>query len=171
MRYADLKYNDIVDCKSGICVSYWCQGCPIHCEGCHNQQTWDFSGGKEIERDELIKQIINAISANGVKRNFSVLGGEPLAHENVENTYEIIKAVRNKFPDIKIYLWTGFTLGQLYRNIYCDLYDKILCLIDVLVEGPYEKDKRDITLPLRGSTNQKVIYLNEENLNAMEDLQ
>lgn len=166
MRYADLKYNDIVDCESGICVSYWCQGCPIHCEGCHNPQTWDFSGGKEIERDELIKQIINAISANGIKRNFSVLGGEPLAHENVENTYEIIKAVKKEFSDIKIYLWTGFTLGQLYRNVFCDLYNKILESVDVLIAGPYEKNKRDITLPLRGSTNQRVIYLNEGGLNA-----
>lgn len=167
MRYADLKYNDIVDCESGICVSYWCQGCPIHCEGCHNPQTWDFSGGKEIERNELIKQIISAISANGIKRNFSVLGGEPLALSNVYNTFYIIREVKDYYPDIKVFLWTGYEWDVLPNYIKELLYN----FVDILITGPYEKDKRDITLPLRGSANQRVIYLNEEDLNHMEDLQ
>ena len=145
MRYAELKYNDIVDCPSGICVSYWCQGCPIHCKGCHNPQTWDFNGGTEIERDKLIKEIIEAISKNGIHRNFSVLGGEPLAPSNVYNTFEIIKAVKEAYPRIE-------DLSEEIRNA---IYE----YVDILVEGPYDESKRDITLPMRGSSNQRIVYL------------
>lgn len=157
MKYAELKYNDIVDCPSGICVSYWCQGCPIHCKGCHNPQTWDFNGGMEIDRDELIKEIIEAISKNGIHRNFSVLGGEPLAPSNVYNTFEIIKAVKEVYPHIEIYLWTGYYLEDLPEEIIDDIYK----YVDILVEGPYDESKRDITLPMRGSSNQKIVYIKE----------
>ena len=157
MRCAGLKYNDIVDCPSGICVSYWCQGCPIHCKGCHNPQTWDFSGGKEIDRYELIKQIIDAISANGIQRNFSVLGGEPLTPLNVFDTFEIIKAIKEAYPHIEIYLWTGYYLEDLPEEIRDDVYK----YVDILVEGPYDESKRDITLPMRGSSNQKIVYIKE----------
>lgn len=153
MKYAAIKYNDIVDCESGICVSYWCQGCPIRCDGCHNKQTWDFNGGIEIDRDELVNQIISAINANGIKRSFSVLGGEPMAIENVDNTLYIIKAVRKRYPKIKIYLWTGYFIEALSS----DIDKEIFSLVDVVIDGPYMKNQRDITLNLRGSSNQRVI--------------
>lgn len=153
MKYAAIKYNDIVDCESGICVSYWCQGCPIRCDGCHNKQTWDFNGGIEIDRDELVNQIISAINANGIKRSFSVLGGEPMAIENVDNTLYIIKAVRKRYPKIKIYLWTGYVIEVLSS----DIDKEIFSLVDVVIDGPYMKNQRDITLNLRGSSNQRVI--------------
>lgn len=153
MKYAAIKYNDIVDCESGICVSYWCQGCPIQCDGCHNKQTWDFNGGIEIDRDELVNQIISAINANGIKRSFSVLGGEPMAIENVDNTLYIIKAVRKRYPKIKIYLWTGYVIEALSS----DIDKEIFSLVDVVIDGPYMKNQRDITLNLRGSSNQRVI--------------
>ena len=153
MKYAAIKYNDIVDCESGICVSYWCQGCPIRCDGCHNKQTWDFNGGIEIDRDELVNQIISAINANGIKRSFSVLGGEPMAIENVDNTLYIIKAVRKRYPKIKIYLWTGYVIEALSS----DIDKEIFSLVDVVIDGPYMKNQRDITLNLRGSSNQRVI--------------
>ena len=153
MKYAAIKYNDIVDCESGICVSYWCQGCPIRCDGCHNKQTWDFNGGIEIDRDELVNQIISAINANGIKRSFSVLGGEPMAIENVDNTLYIIKAVRKRYPKIKIYLWTGYVIEALSS----DIDKEIFSLVDVVIDGPYMKNQKDITLNLRGSSNQRVI--------------
>ena len=149
MRYAGLKYNDIVDCPSGICVSYWCQGCPIHCKGCHNPQTWDFNGGKEIDRDELIKEIIEAISKNGIHRNFSVLGGEPL--QQGEGLLSLLKEVRNKFLDKDIWLWTGYYLSELN-----DRQKEIVDLCDYIVDGRYEEDKRDLTLNFRGSSNQTI---------------
>lgn len=78
MRIAAIQYNDTTN-GEGVCVSLWTQGCPHRCKGCHNPETWDFQGGKEIGRQELLKDILNHINANDVLRNFSILGGEPLA--------------------------------------------------------------------------------------------
>ena len=82
MRIAGLIKNDMVD-GSGFCVSLWTQGCPHRCPGCHNPETWDFNGGTIITLNELEKEILEALNANGVERNFSVLGGEPLCEENL----------------------------------------------------------------------------------------
>ena len=150
MRYAGLIENDIVDSDDGICVSLWMQGCPHHCKGCHNPETWDFNGGIEIDREKLVENVINSLTQNGVKRNFSILGGEPLAEENLEDTLYIINRVRNKFPKIKIYLWTGYTIENLKI--------KDLKKIDVIIDGLYDEKLRDISLPLRGSSNQRILY-------------
>lgn len=155
MKIADLKPNDIVDVDKGICVSLWMQGCPFHCKGCHNSQTWDPQGGIEIDINELGRLIEQAISANGIQRNFSVLGGEPLAPYNLENTAKIIRYVRFIYPDIKIFLWTGYTLEKLNRNN--KYIESILNDIDILIDGPYIESQRDITLFLRGSSNQRVL--------------
>lgn len=150
MKYAGLIENDIVDSDDGICVSLWMQGCPHHCKGCHNPETWDFNGGIEIDREKLVENVINSLTQNGVKRNFSILGGEPLAEENLEDTLYIINRVRNKFPKIKIYLWTGYTIENLKI--------KDLKKIDVIIDGLYDEKLRDISLPLRGSSNQRILY-------------
>ena len=148
MKYAGLIKNDVVNGKN-VCVSYWCQGCPIHCKGCHNPQTWDFNGGMEIDRDKLIKEIIEAISKNGIHRNFSVLGGEPL--QQGEGLLSLLKEVRNKFPDKDIWLWTGYYLSELN-----DKQKEIINLCDYIVDGRYEENKRDLTLNFRGSSNQTI---------------
>ena len=98
MRYAGLIKNDFAD-GSGVCVSFWVQGCPHKCPGCHNPQTWDFNEGEELPKD-ILKQIDEAIHANGIRRNFSVLGGEPLCPENVSLTFSVIDHVRTYNPDI-----------------------------------------------------------------------
>ncbi len=161
MRYAGIKHNDIVDTESGICVSFWAQGCPNHCPGCHNPQTWDFNGGIQKSEKEVIDEIIKAINANGIKRDFSVLGGEPLAPgENTLHTAHIVQSVRAAYPDIKIYLWSGYTYEQIRSRKECHLIN-ILKSIDVLIDGPYMGTERDITLSLRGSRNQN-IYVKDE---------
>lgn len=155
MRYAGIKYNDIVDTESGICVSFWAQGCPNHCPGCHNPQTWDFNGGMQKSEKEITDEIIKAINANGIKRDFSVLGGEPLAPENLIHTAHIVQSVKATYPNIKIYLWTGYTFEQLNSRREYYMIDIWKC-VDVLIEGPYVEAERDITLPLRGSRNQNI---------------
>ena len=154
MRIAGLKYNDIVD-GIGICVSLWAQGCPFHCVGCHNPQTWDFDGGYIV--NNLKDIIIKAINANKVNRNFSILGGEPLCPENIEMVKEIVLTVRTMYPDIKIFLWTGYTLKELKKRIKKNReLNCILNNIDYLIDGRFEEDKKDLTLWLRGSRNQNV---------------
>jgi len=84
LRYAGLIKNDFAD-GQGVCVSLYMQGCPLHCPGCHNPQTWNPQGGIEVDINKLVREIRDAISANGIERNFSILGGEPLAPYNILN--------------------------------------------------------------------------------------
>ena len=160
-KYAKIKFNDIVD-GEGICVSFWTQGCPFRCPGCHNPDTWDFNGGIEIPSD-IKGQIIKAISANGVQRNFSVLGGEPLCEENLDLVHSLIMAVRIAYPEIKIFVWSGFVIETLKKRAETNekLAD-ILKNIDVLIDGPFIQEERNITLKLRGSSNQRVLYRGQD---------
>ena len=153
MRVANLNKNDTVN-GEGICVSLWVQGCPHHCKGCHNPDQWDFNGGEYVNNWHLIDKIAEAITANGIQRNFSILGGEPLAPQNINDTYQILWYIKEKFPSIKTFVWTGYTLKQI-RNMYEEI---VLENIDVLIDGPFIESERDITLKLRGSKNQRILY-------------
>ena len=153
-RYAGLMTNDFAN-GTGVCVSFWTQGCPHHCKGCQNPETWDFEGGLELPTD-IRGQIIKAICANGITRNFSVLGGEPLCPQNIEEVDQIITSVRAAFPQIKIFVWTGYTLEELQKEKNEHIIN-ILSKIDVLIDGKYEEKQRDITLELRGSKNQRIL--------------
>lgn len=152
MKIATLNKNDFIN-GEGVSVSLWMQGCPHHCKGCHNPEQWNFDGGNEIDINKLLQEIFAAIDANGIQRNFSILGGEPLAPQNVEDTYYILKQVKQKFPSIKTFVWTGYVLEEL-KTMY---QEHILDDIDVLIDGRFELDKRDITLKLRGSSNQRIL--------------
>lgn len=154
-KYAGLNTNDFANGK-GVCVSFWTQGCPHHCPGCQNPETWDFEGGKDLPTD-IRGQITKAICANGITRNFSILGGEPLCPQNIEEVDNIVTSVRAAFPHIKIFLWTGYTLDELQKQENKHIIN-ILSHIDVLIDGPYIENERDITLDLRGSKNQRILY-------------
>lgn len=158
MRYAGIIKNDIA-AGEGVNVSFFVQGCPIHCPNCHNPQTWDFNGGKEFTIDTL-NEIITALKANGIKRNFSLMGGEPLCDENLFLSQLIISQVKEKCPEAKIYIWSGYTYEELkIRMNSNDRIKEILDLADYLIDGPFIYAERDITLAKRGSRNQRIINL------------
>ena len=158
MRYAGIIKNDVA-AGEGVCVTFFTQGCNRHCPGCHNPETWDFNGGYEFTQ-ETLNNIIKALNANGVQRNFCVMGGEPLNTENLFLTDLIITEVKKYYPDIKIYVWTGYTYEELLDRSE-NLLQNILRNINVLVDGPFIQEKRDITLAMRGSSNQRIIELKE----------
>lgn len=154
MRYAGVIENDVVN-GEGVCYSLFTQGCPHRCKGCFNPETWNFNGGIEIDDiNQFIKDIVLKIKANGVKRNLSILGGEPLCEENKHFVASLVSVVKEAYPDIKIFLWTGYQL----ENIPIDAYiEVILKNVDYLIDGPYVEEERDITLKWRGSKNQRIL--------------
>lgn len=155
MRYAGIKENDTTN-GEGICLSVFTQGCPHRCKGCFNPETWDFEGGIEEDVKFLTFKIMNLIQRNGIQRNLSILGGEPLCLENRMQVNFIVKHIKEKFPDIKIFLWTGYTIEELVKKN--DLYiNEILKTVDVIIDGPFIEEERDITLKLRGSKNQRIL--------------
>ena len=150
MRFSKIKDNDIAN-GLGVTMSLWTQGCPHHCKGCFNGETWDFNAGEEFEDSDL-KYILENINKNNVHRDLSILGGEPLCPENVDGVIEVCKIFKEKFPEKKIYLWTGYVVEQ-----FNEKQRNVLNYIDVLVDGPFVQAKRNLSLMMRGSSNQRVI--------------
>lgn len=156
MRIAGINKNDVVN-GEGICVALFTQGCPFHCKGCFNPETWDYNGGKEVSISDLISDIEAAIVANGVPRNFSILGGEPLIERNLEELKILLLTIKKDFPHITIFLWTGFTIEEL-----TSAQKEVTQYIDVLIDGQYNEKLRDVSLHLRGSSNQRIFRANNE---------
>lgn len=159
MRYAGIIPDDTA-AAPGLCFSFYVQGCPIHCDGCHNPQTWDENGGYEFTNQTLDK-IIKGIGANNFTRNFCILGGEPLAPNNLFLTAMVLNEVRKYYPDIDVWIWTGYEIEDLLNNDNVHMKN-ILTSINGLVCGPFIKAQRDITLPYRGSANQRLFLFDTE---------
>ena len=159
MRYSGIIRNDLA-AAPGVSVTFFTQGCPHRCKGCHNPETWDFNGGKEFTH-KTFEEIYEALKANDIARSFCIMGGEPLCNENLFLTLLVLKEVKQHFPQVKIYLWTGYYYEDLIRSTNSHM-EQVLDLIDILIDGPYIESKRDVTLPLRGSSNQSIIDLKEK---------
>lgn len=147
MKYAKIEYNSTSN-GPGIRVVLWCQGCSLHCKGCHNQNTWDPNGGLEITQQDIdaMFEELNKPWVEGL--TFS--GGHPLQTYNIDKCTEIAKKFKEKFPNKNIWLYTGW--------LWEDIKDfPIMKYIDVIVDGPYIEKQRDISLPYCGSNNQRVI--------------
>jgi anaerobic ribonucleoside-triphosphate reductase activating protein len=159
MRIAGIIKNDVVN-GIGVCTSLFTQGCPHHCSGCFNSETWNFEGGYEI--NDVKESIIKAISDNGIIRNFSILGGEPLCPENRKNVRDILFAVRIAYPQIKIFLWTGYNLSELLQENNDENLKYILSNVNYLIDGRFIQEEKDYSLWLRGSRNQNVYMLTKD---------
>ncbi len=169
MRYAGLIKNDMC-AAPGVSVSFFVQGCPHRCRGCHNADTWNFEGGKEFTMETLY-EIVDALTANGLNRSLAVMGGEPLCEENIFLTLMVISEVKKRLPDTPVYVWTGYYYEDLLKSSRDKLrLQQVLELTDYLIDGPYIEELRDITLPMRGSSNQSIIDLtNKENYAIMDE--
>lgn len=150
MRFSKIKDNDIAN-GLGITMSFWTQGCPHHCKGCFNKETWNFEDGEEFTQEDL-KYIIENINKNNIKRDLSILGGEPLCPQNIEGVITLCKEFKRHYPEKLIYLWTGYTIEN-----FDDIQKEILNYIDILIDGKFEEDRKNLSIKLRGSSNQRVI--------------
>ena len=164
MRYASMRNLDISN-GEGVGVSLFVQGCDRHCFNCFNPDTWDFNGGKEWTEEEKNK-FMELIDRPYIRR-ISVLGGEPLAEQNLDEVLPLIKEIRISFPEKTIWLYTGYELSEIIKQEQYekvsgipDVWSKrweIIKQCDVLVDGEYIDEQKDITLKWRGSKNQRVI--------------
>ena len=146
MRYAQIRRLDISD-GEGIGIALYVQGCHFHCKNCFNKVTWDFNGGKEWTK-EVETKFIN-MSLNEHIERISILGGEPLALENYDTVLNLCKQI-----DKPIWLYSGY--------VFEDLQGKdILNYIDVLVDGRFVDELKDLSLAFRGSSNQRIIDVKE----------
>ena len=145
MRIAGITKDSVVN-GIGIRDVIFVQGCGHHCRGCHNPQTWDFNSGMQIEVDELVDFFKE--SANQI----TISGGEPLNQFN--EVYEFMKKT-NELSGKRFWLYTGFS----YEDIPMYIKERLAKYVDVLVDGRFEEDKRDLRLPYKGSANQRLIDL------------
>lgn len=171
MRYAQIRSMDISN-GEGVGVSLFVQGCPFHCKNCFNSETWDFNGGKEWT-EETKNKFMELIDRQYIRR-ISILGGEPLHKNNLSEVLSLVKEIREKFPDKTIWLYTGYSIEdivnfntnsysvvQQYFDIDNFVRKDILIYINVLVDGEYIDEQKDLSLKFRGSKNQRVIDVKE----------
>lgn len=127
------------------------QGCPFRCYNCFNPETWDFNSGKKWTED-IEKQFIKLADRPYIKR-VSILGGEPLADQNVQDVLNLVNKIRLLLPDKTIWLYTGYTLTECLSH---PTRQKVISKCDIIVDGRYVDELKDITLKWRGSSNQKI---------------
>ena len=157
MHYGNIKNYDIAD-GEGVRVTLFCSGCTNRCEGCFQPETWDFCYGKEYTKeteDQLIQMLTNP-NIQGL----TLLGGDPFEPSNQRTLITLLRRVKQELPTKDVWAYTGFVYEQDLlegQRKHTEVTDELLSYIDVLVDGPFVIDEKDISLYFRGSTNQRVI--------------
>lgn len=162
MFYGEIKKTDIAN-GEGVRVSLFVSGCRVHCPGCFNSVTWDFCFGKEFT-EETEKEILDALDKDFIS-GLTVLGGEPFEPENQKVLMPFLKKVKQTFPKKNIWCYSGYIYETDLKSVdgkkHTEFTDEMLSCIDVLVDGPFIADEKDITLEFRGSKNQRILKLNQ----------
>ena len=157
MNYAEIKKTDVAN-GPGVRVSLFVSGCTHHCLGCFNQETWDFHFGQPFtkETEEELLRLLGQAYISGL----TVLGGEPFEPANQRALLPFLKQVKRMFPHKSIWCYSGYLLDrELWQQsrARCEVTEEILSLIDVLVDGEFVQEKKNISLAFRGSENQRLI--------------
>lgn len=167
MRYSKIREMDISN-GNGIGISLFVQGCHFHCKGCFNQETWDFDGGKPWTTD--VEERFLALADKTYIERISILGGEPICDENVSGVFNLIKKIKQKYPNIKIWLYTGYDFSDIVniKLIDASCWDILRrsCVLnaDIVVDGKFQLDKQDLYnehITFAGSTNQRIINVRD----------
>ena len=157
MNYATLKRHDIAN-GPGVRVSLFVSGCGHHCKGCFNEIAWDFNYGKEFtsKTEELLLSYLENPAISGL----TLLGGEPMEPVNQKALLPFIRKVKEQFPDKSIWCFTGFLFDRDIVNHMCQTIPEtkeLISYFDVMVDGKFDEDLKDISLVFRGSSNQRII--------------
>lgn len=158
MNYANIKFIDTAD-GEGVRVSLFVSGCDIHCKGCFNEVAWDFNYGKpftEIEQFEIIEACKKSFISG-----LTILGGEPFSEENQKALLPFIEKFKQECPDKTLWLYSGYVLDKDLvpsgRKYVQGITNKIIDYVDVMVDGPFILEQKDVTLAFRGSKNQRIL--------------
>lgn len=160
MYYGEIKNCDIAN-GEGVRVTLFVSGCTNHCKNCFQPQTWDFCYGQPFtaETEDYLLSLLSPVYINGL----TLLGGEPFEPENQRALAPFLRRVRQMYPDKTIWGFSGFTYEELTSDgthPRCEVTDEMLSLLDVLVDGRFVEELKDLTLRFRGSSNQRLIDLN-----------
>ena len=151
-----MNYEKVDKCSvsngAGVRTVLWVSGCDIHCRNCHNQQTWDFNSGIPFT-DDTMQELLYDLSKPYIK-GCTLSGGHPLDPHNAPKVLEIVKRVKMVFPNKDIWIYSGYVWEDIIKD---NTLKEILKRTDVLVDGAYVDELRDISLPFRGSSNQRII--------------
>ena len=159
MNYATIKNCDIAN-GPGVRVSLFVSGCTHHCKGCFNEVAWDFGYGEPFTQ-QTIDTILGLLKPDYI-RGLTLLGGEPFEPENQRALLPFVRRVRERFPKKSIWAFSGFTLEEMLRpgaHPCCEATRPLLALLDVLVDGRFVEELKDISLRFRGSRNQRILDL------------
>ena len=157
MNYAAIKKCDIAN-GTGVRTSLFVSGCRHHCKGCFQPETWDFDFGNEFTTD-IEDDIIESLKPDYIE-GLTLLGGEPFEPENQRVLVKFLKRVREVYPDKSIWCYSGYLFDEeLLKDskARCEVTDEMLSYIDVLVDGEFVLEKKNIMLKFRGSENQRII--------------
>jgi len=161
MNYAEIKTCDIAN-GPGVRVSLFVSGCTHRCKGCFNEIAWDFEYGKEFDEDTM-NRLLDALRPDYV-RGLTLLGGEPMEYRNQLGLLPFIRRVRAELPQKDIWCFSGYLFDSQIRDEMCKKWAEtreLLSYIDVMVDGKFVEELKDITLRFRGSSNQRIIDVKE----------
>ncbi len=162
MNYGEIKTTDIAN-GTGVRTSLFVSGCTHHCVGCFNEETWDFGFGKPFTK-EVEDEIIESLRPAYVT-GLTILGGEPMEVVNQKALRPFIERIKNELPDKTIWIYSGYVWEELNdkenKRCHGEDTDAILSMIDVLVDGEFKIDLKNISLKFRGSSNQRIILVPE----------
>lgn len=156
MNYGEIKNFDIAN-GEGVRVSLFVSGCTHHCKGCFNPETWNFEYGKPYtkETEDSIIKMLSFPYTDGL----TLLGGEPFEPQNQRVLVGLLRRVRAELPDKNVWCYSGYLFEELTGDsrARCEVTDEMLSLIDILVDGEFHEEQKDITLVFKGSSNQRII--------------
>ena len=161
MYYGEIKKTDIAN-GTGVRVSLFVSGCRHHCKGCVNQVTWEFDYGQKYTK-ETEQEVLDALAPDYIA-GVSLLGGEPFEPENQRELVKLLKKVKEQYPKKNVWVYSGYLLDEdllKESKTRCEVTDEMLSYIDVLVDGEFVLDKKDLSLKFRGSANQRIINVPE----------
>lgn len=157
MNYAAIKNCDVAN-GTGVRVSVFVSGCTHRCKGCFNEEAWDFGYGEPFT-EEVEDRIIRYLEP-GYIRGLSLLGGEPFEHGNQQGLLPFLRRVKQLYPEKDVWCYTGYIFESDIVGKMCEKWQEtreMLSYIDILVDGPFVEEKKDLNLKFRGSSNQRII--------------